>query len=270
MLRRILTAAILIPLVVWAILQLPTPAFAAVTGVFLALAVVEWAGLVPLHTRAAKIVYLILFALLAGGAWFLLQREPGWLYRLLPLAVVWWLVAAWWLRRPQLGTGWIAFKAPLALVVLLPAWLALSVLHARTGPAPGPELALFVFVLMWVADSGAYFTGRTLGRHKLAPRVSPGKTREGALGGLVGGGVFALAVGLWFGWTGNRLLAFVVLAVICVAVSIVGDLFISLLKRQQGLKDTGRLFPGHGGVLDRIDSLLAAVPVFVFGLEWLE
>lgn len=270
MLNRILTAAILIPLVVWAILRLPTAAFAAATGVFLALAVWEWAGLIPLRTRAAKILYLVLFAALAAGAWVLLQRHPEGLVALLPLAVTWWLVAALWLRWPQLGSGWMAFKIPLVLLAVLPAWLALGALHGRAEPAPGPVLALFVFVLMWVADSGAYFTGKTLGRHKLAPRVSPGKTWEGALGGFIGGGLFALAVGLWFGWSGNRLTGFVVLAGICVAVSIVGDLFISLLKRQQGLKDTGRLFPGHGGVLDRIDSLLAAAPVFVFGLEWLE
>lgn len=270
MLSRILTAAILIPLVVWAILQLPTAAFAAATGVFLALAVWEWAGLIPLRARAAKIAYLGVFSVIAVGAWWLLQRQPQWLLLLLPLVVIWWLVAALWLRWPQLGAGWSALKRVLVLLVALPAWLALDALHGRTGPAPGPELALFVFVLMWVADSGAYFTGKTLGRHKLAPRVSPGKTWEGALGGFVGGGLFALVVGLWFGWSGNRLTGFVVLAGICVAVSIVGDLFISLLKRQQGLKDTGRLFPGHGGVLDRIDSLLAAAPVFVYGLEWLE
>jgi phosphatidate cytidylyltransferase len=269
-LSRILTAAILIPLVVWAILRLPTPAFAAVTGAFLALGIWEWAGLIPLRARAAKLLYLIAFVALAAGAWWLLQRQPGYLLGVLPLVVAWWLLAGLWLFRPQLGAGWAALKMPLALVVVLPAWLALGALHARGAPAPGPELALFVFVLMWVADSGAYFTGKTLGRHKLAPRVSPGKTWEGALGGMAGGGLFALAVGLWFGWSGNRLAGFVVLALICVAVSIVGDLFISLLKRQQGLKDTGRLFPGHGGVLDRIDSLLAAAPVFVYGLEWLE
>lgn len=269
MLNRILTAAILIPLVVWAILQLPTPAFAAATGVFMALAVWEWAGLVPLRARGAKILYLLLFVALSAGAWWLLQREPAWLDRVLPLVALWWLLAALWLRRPQLGAGWVAFKFALALLALLPAWLALAALHARTAPAPGPELALFVFVLMWVADSGAYFTGKTLGRHKLAPRVSPGKTWEGAFGGFLASGLFAVAVGLWFGWSGNRLFGFVVLAGICVVVSIVGDLFISLLKRQQGLKDTGQIFPGHGGVLDRIDSLLAAAPVFVFGLGWL-
>lgn len=270
MLNRILTAVILIPLVIWAILRLPTPAFAAATGAFLALGVWEWTGLIPLRARGAKILYLLVFVALAAGAWWLLQQQPERLPDVLPLVVGWWLLATLWLFRPQLGAGWVALKIPLALLVVLPAWLALAWLHGQTGPVPGPQLALFVFVLMWVADSGAYFTGKTLGRHKLAPRVSPGKTWEGAFGGFVAGGLFALAAGAWFGWSGNRLFGFVVLAGVCVAVSIVGDLFISLLKRQQGLKDTGRLLPGHGGVLDRIDSLLAAAPVFLFGLGWLD
>ena len=269
MLNRILTAAILIPLVVWAILMLPTPAFAAATAAFLALGVWEWTGLIPLRARGAKFLYMIVFAAFGAGAWWLLQQGPAWLARALPLFVLWWLLAALWLRRPQLGAGWAALKMPLGLLVILQAWLALVWLHGLDSPAPGPQLALFAFVLMWVADSGAYFTGKTLGRHKLAPRVSPGKTWEGVFGGIVASGLFALAAGLWFGWSGERLLGFMVLAGICVVVSIVGDLFISLLKRQQGLKDTGQIFPGHGGVLDRIDSLLAAAPVFVFGLEWL-
>lgn len=266
MLKRLLTAVILIPLVVWGILRLPTPAFAGATGVFLALAVWEWAGLIPLQARPAKIFYLAVYMALAGCAWWGLQNQPEGLYWALPVVLLWWVLAALWLARPQLGSGWTQPKALLAVLVLLPGWLALIGVHGLAER--GPQLALFIFVLMWVADSGAYFAGRTLGRHKLAPRVSPGKTWEGAIGGLIGGALCALAAGLWFGWDGNRLFGFVVLAVVCVATSIVGDLFISLLKRQQGLKDTGNLFPGHGGVLDRIDSLLAAGPVFALGLHW--
>ena len=276
MLKRLLTAVILIPLVVFGILRLPTLAFTAAAGLFLVLALWEWAGLIPLRARAARLLYLAVSAVLSGGAWLLLQRQPQLLFGLLSLVAVWWLLAAVWLSRPQLGRDWTALKIVLPALVLVPAWLALSQLHG--AGAQGPLWVLFVFVLMWVADSAAYFSGRSLGRHKLAFRVSPGKTWEGAVGGLVGGALFALAVGGWSGWSGNRLLGFTVLAVICVAISIVGDLFISLLKRQQGLKDPGALFPGHGGVLDRIDSLVAAAPLFAFGmgigldsgLGWLE
>lgn len=268
MLKRLLTAVILIPLVVWAILGLPTPAFAIATGVFLALSAWEWSGLIPLRMRAAKIFYLILFMFMAGSAWWVIDQQPARLVWVLPLVMLWWVVAALWLQRPQLGRHWTKLKMLLPALVLLPVWLVLISLHKQ--PEHGPMLALFVFVLMWVADSGAYFAGRTFGKHKLLPQVSPGKTWEGAIGGLLVGGLLALGVAWWFGWTGGRLLGFVTLAVLCVLVSIVGDLFISLLKRQQGLKDTGTLFPGHGGVLDRIDSLLAAGPVFVYGLSWLD
>ncbi len=108
----------------------------------------------------------------------------------------------------------------------------------------------------------AYFAGKRLGRHKLAPRVSPGKTWVGVAGGLTGSAVFAVFAGQWFGWYGDRLIAFVALALLCAAISVVGDLFLSLLKRQQVSKTAAHLLPGHGGILDRIDSLTAAVPVF--------
>ena len=267
MLKRLLTAAFLIPLAVWGILRLPTPLFIAATGVFIALAVWEWTGLIPLRTLPAKLAYVLGFSILAGVAWTVQQQQPALLTYLLPAAVIWWLLAAVWLRAPQIGHDWVAFKFVLAVLVLLPAWLALAALHGRAEH--GPELALFIFVLMWVADSSAYFAGKRFGRHKLAPRVSPGKTWEGVAGGLTGSAVFAVFAGQWFGWYGNRLIAFVALALVCAAISIVGDLFFSLLKRQQNLKDTGHLFPGHGGILDRIDSLLAAVPVFLYGLNWL-
>ena len=265
MLKRLLTAVVLMPLVVLAILRLPTPGFEILAGLFLLLALWEWAGLIPLRNGTRKAVYLMTFAVVAGAAWWVVQGQAQLLVWLLTLVAVWWLVAAAWLGRPQLGRDWRALKILLPALVLVPAWLALGQLHG--AGSQGPQWVLFVVVLMWVADSAAYFSGKSLGRHKLAPRVSPGKTWEGAVGGLIGGALFALAAGSWFGWTGNRLLGFTVLAIICVAISIVGDLFISLLKRQEGLKDTGSLFPGHGGMLDRIDSLLAAVPLFVLGMS---
>lgn len=265
MLKRLLTAALLIPLVVWGILRLPTPAFVAVSGAFIAIAVWEWTGLIPLRALPAKIVYLLLFAASAGAAWYGLQQQPDLLGVVLPVAVIEWLFAAVWLRWPQVGRDWVAFKCVLALLALLPAWLALAALHGRVQH--GPELALFIFVLMWVADSGAYFAGKTFGRHKLAPRVSPGKTWEGVAGGLTASALLAVFAGQWFSLNGEGLVAFVALALICAAISVVGDLFFSLLKRQQNLKDTGHLFPGHGGILDRIDSLLAAAPVFLYGLN---
>ncbi|MFA7592837.1 MAG: phosphatidate cytidylyltransferase [Thiohalobacteraceae bacterium] len=268
MFKRLLTAVLLIPLVVGGVLLLPTAMLFTLGALLLGLAAWEWTGLVPLRPTVVRLVYgLLLMALLVLGG-FALQRQPALLQPSLMVALGWWLLAALWLGRPQLGRDRVVAKALLALPVLLPAGWALAALHAR--PEQGPALALFVLVLMWVADSGAYFAGRNFGRHKLAPRVSPNKTWEGVAGGLAGSLLFALLAGGWFGWTGGRLTGFVVLAVLCALLSVVGDLFISLLKRQQGLKDTGNLFPGHGGLLDRIDSLLAAAPLFALGLDWVE
>ena len=119
--------------------------------------------------------------------------------------------------------------------------------------------------LVWAADSGAYFAGRHLGKHKLAPTISPNKTVEGAVGGLLAGVAVAIGLGLWAGAGSAQLPALALVAALAVAVSIVGDLVESLLKRQAGVKDSGHLIPGHGGILDRIDGVLAAVPVFVVG-----
>jgi phosphatidate cytidylyltransferase len=162
-----------------------------------------------------------------------------------------------------LGTGIPVIKFIVALPVLVPAWGALNALHL--SDQQGPALVLFLVVLMWIADSGAYFAGRSLGRHKLAPSISPGKTWEGVFGGLVACAVYALIAGNWFSLGNLQLSLFIMLALVTAAISVAGDLFISLLKRQEGIKDSGNLIPGHGGILDRIDSLLAAAPVFLFG-----
>src|SRR5690606_17335644 len=128
----------------------------------------------------------------------------------------------------------------------------------------GPAVMLFLLLLVVAADVGAYFAGRRFGRNKLAPRVSPGKTWEGVIGGLLGAALIALAGGAWFG---VPLVPFVALCVVAVLASIVGDLTESLFKRHAGVKDSGTLLPGHGGVLDRVDSVTAAAPVFLIGLE---
>lgn len=123
-------------------------------------------------------------------------------------------------------------------------------------------MLLLCLALVWAADSAAYLVGRRFGRRKLCPQVSPGKTVEGLLGGLVGAALVGLIAGLALGLGGLRLAALVGLATACAAVSVVGDLAESLFKRRAGVKDSGDLLPGHGGVLDRIDALIAAAPLF--------
>jgi phosphatidate cytidylyltransferase len=188
--------------------------------------------------------------------WFGVQRDE--IDRLIHIALLWWVFALIWVaiaparvnRTTAAGAG---------LLVLVPAWLALSRLHAL-----GPELLLFLILLVVAADVGAYFAGRSFGRNKLAPRVSPGKTWEGVLGGFVAAAVMA-AVGVW--WFKVDAPRFAALCIIVVVASIIGDLTESLFKRHAGLKDSGTLLPGHGGLLDRVDSITAAAPVFLVGLE---
>ena len=162
------------------------------------------------------------------------------------------------------GRGGRIPAALAGLATLAPMWVAMERLYHHSGH--GPMLIVFVFVLIWAADIGAYFVGRRFGRYKLAPRVSPNKTWEGVLGGLALGALVALAGQAWFGFDAA---AFLPLCMAVILVSVVGDLTESLFKRQVGVKDSSGLLPGHGGVLDRIDSLTSAVPVWALGLVWL-
>lgn len=264
---RLITAAIVLPLVVASIIWLPTPALAVLFGGLLAIGAWEWSGLMALSSKTARGVLAGLCTCIFAVCWV-----PAWRAQiavwLLPLAVVWWLLAIVLLIRfPRgwdLSTGWPGFGATLGLLVLAAPFTALVALHAWSR---GAFLVLFLFVLIWAADTGAYFAGRAWGRAKLAPAVSPGKSREGAYGGI-GLALVAAALGGWiFGFAGLQLLVFVLLGGVTAAVSIIGDLTVSMFKRQAGVKDSGNIFPGHGGVLDRLDSVFAAAPVFVLGLE---
>jgi phosphatidate cytidylyltransferase len=175
-------------------------------------------------------------------------------------AVVWWLVALFWIMlAPERVHAVVAVIA--GFLVLVPCWLAL--VHLATHTSPHYGWVLFTLALVWAADTGAYFAGRFFGKVPLAPRVSPKKTWEGVIGGLVVSGAVAAVGGAWLGVGGAP---FIMLCVAVAAISVVGDLTESMLKRAAGLKDSGSLFPGHGGALDRIDSVTAAAPTLVFGL----
>lgn len=262
---RLITALVLVPLVVWGVLALPTPAFAAAVAAVLVLGAWEWARLIPLPVLPLRLGFALLAAALFyavwDSGWSVTAREP-----LLLAGIAWWLLALAWLARVDWSRGRMLVKGLAAAPALVPAWIALITLH---GTGQGGYWVLYLLVLVWVADSAAYFSGRRFGRRKLAPRISPGKTWEGVAGALLACAVLAMAVSLVPNWPARQQLLFVLLNLVAVALSIVGDLFISALKRQVGVKDSGRLIPGHGGVLDRIDSLLAAPPVFVGGLLYL-
>jgi phosphatidate cytidylyltransferase len=150
------------------------------------------------------------------------------------------------------------YKVLIGWFILLSAWMFLSRLRSFYGP----EMTMYFLILIWVADISAYFAGKKWGKTKLAPEISPGKTVAGMYGALISGLVCAVVLSLIYGFQPMIASDFVLLSVLTVLISIYGDLFVSVVKRQRGVKDSGALLPGHGGVLDRVDSLIAAIPFF--------
>ena len=261
--KRVTTAAVLVALLLAVILWLrPEATVVAVTLVVITGAW-EWSAFLRPPNMAYRLGYVALIAVLLPLAWRLTQ-VPGGRDLLLNIALVWWVIALLWV---MLAPRWVAaWSAALAgVLALVPAWVAL--LSLRLDLERGAEWILFALVLVWAADIGAFFIGRKFGRLRLAPSVSPGKTWEGVLDGMVASALVAVLGNWWFGRTFAIPLAqFLPMCLAVVAFSIVGDLTESLLKRFAGVKDSGSLFPGHGGVMDRIDSVTGAAPILLFGL----
>lgn len=263
--QRVITALLMAPVALLVVLWLPHDVTALVLALLVAAGAWEWSAFPQFPRTTVRYLYVLLIvagmaALWWGGA-VPLQLSGGsaahvnWV---LLAACAWWVLALLWIACIPTHVG--RTSAIIAgFFVLIPAWLALVRLHSLA-----PQLVLFLILLVVAADVGAYFGGRQFGRHKLAPRVSPGKTWEGVAGGLVAAGVMA-AVGVY--WFNVRPAPFAALCAVVVVASIVGDLTESLFKRHAGLKDSGTLLPGHGGVLDRVDSVTAAAPIFLVGLE---
>ncbi|MEY6431647.1 phosphatidate cytidylyltransferase [Thioalkalicoccus limnaeus] len=263
--RRATTAALLIPLTVTVVLWSPTSIFGLYFAAFVLLGAWEWTGLAGLARIPARVGYLVTIGAALLGLWFV---PPGpWSLWLLAGAALWWWWLALTLPRIQTVTPTAGLSARLlltGLIVLVGPWVAMVHLHGAL-PA-GPLLLLFLLVLIWVADSAAYFSGRRWGKAKLAPALSPGKTWAGVHGALIGAALCGAALGLALELDWHETLLAILICGLTVAISIVGDLYESLLKRRRGLKDSGRLLPGHGGVLDRIDSLTSAAPIFTLGV----
>ncbi|GMQ87151.1 MAG: phosphatidate cytidylyltransferase [Gammaproteobacteria bacterium] len=267
--QRLVSALIMVPLVVLAVLKLDMFWFALLAAALMLLAAWEWGSLIPLRDTGARIGYLALILALIAVSWRSARAEI-FVDTVLWAALAWWLFVLFWITRPALGAGETGAhslaKALLGCGLMVSTWLALVVLHSR--PDQGPHWVLYLLVLVWVADSGAFFAGRQFGHTRLAPKVSPGKTWEGVFGALIACALFAFGYAIFLELRGAALTAFILVSLVTVLFSIAGDLLESLLKRQHGVKDSGTLIPGHGGILDRIDSLFAAAPIFLFGLRW--
>jgi phosphatidate cytidylyltransferase len=229
-------------------------------SVIVLLGALEWSAFLGAAHHATRLGYVVLI----GALCFFGQDLSTAQFRLMLVAsLIWWCLALLWIARAS--TRVHALVAAFAGVfVLVPTWLVLLRIDAYWPR--GPQWTLFILALAFGCDTGAYFAGHRFGRVKLAPSISPGKTWEGVFGGVALAALLAIAGGLWFG---QPLGVFVPLCLGAAGFSIVGDLLESLLKRSSGLKDSGRIFPGHGGVLDRIDSVTAATPIIALGLLWL-
>lgn len=260
---RILTALILIPLAIASIFYLPLFPFAVLTAALFLIAAWEWTRLMGITRISFRLLFLLLT--LAVFAFFLIL--PAGL--LLSLAVLTWLVITYFVFHFELFSRlWTQYFLPRAIIglwILGLGWYGINFILAQHM---GSMYLLLLLVWVWSADTGAYFIGRWLGKTKLAPKISPGKSIAGFWGGIVLTLVVAAVVGYFLPKGPIHYLELFILALMTALVSVLGDLFESMVKRQSGTKDSGHLLPGHGGMLDRLDSLISTAPIFA-AILWL-
>jgi phosphatidate cytidylyltransferase len=289
LLKRIITALVLASLIALAVFTLPTESFSfnfsLVIGLITLLGAWEWTNLAGVTSPIKRVLFLLALILPMAGLHFwtqileLIAQATDWpdvrdysgvLEWLVIPPVLFWILVMILIRNAPTGMLNLKmktrYKVFIGWFVLLSAWMFLSRLRAFYGP----EMTMYFLVLIWAADVAAYFTGKKWGKTKLAPEISPGKTVAGMIGALIAGAIFAASFIGYYGYQDGfiwaRIFDFILLSVLTVLISIYGDLFISVVKRQCGAKDSGTLLPGHGGVLDRIDSLIAAIPFFYAGI----
>jgi len=266
LIKRLLTAVFLIPLVIIATLKLDSSEFIMAAMLVLVIGSWEFSSLIKMRHWLAKTSYIL--ALMA--ATYYLNQAPFWLMPLLVITLLWWVVNSYWIinfpRHTRYWHSFITTRLVNGFFFFVPLVVALSALHQTDS-----SLVLLLLALVWAADSGAYIVGRSIGKNKLLPNVSPGKTIEGVLGGTLFS-VGVMFVYVRFGFENaafEQYFFYGILSLVVTLASILGDLFESLHKRLAGVKDSGILLPGHGGLFDRIDSLTASAPIFFLAYSFL-
>lgn len=276
--QRILTAVVLAPLTIAAIFYLPLQYFAGLLLAIMCIGAWEWGPLMGFINKSRRLLFVLTNVVLIGSIWYLLPPQQLWLaeHQLQsPVLYLLWLSVAWWALSafltflyPRCSSFWSSHRSIRGVfgwLTLVPTWLAFVVLRGSeysVDPYHGAQLLMSLFLMVWGADIGAYFVGKAIGKHKLLPNVSPGKTLEGFFGGMVFACLLVSLAGYIMQWNWQQLSTVLMVTIAITTISVLGDLNESMFKRQAGIKDSGSILPGHGGILDRIDSLTATAPIF--------
>lgn len=271
--QRIITALILAPLVILGIFKLPLIGFIIALTAITLLGFWEWTQFTESNSRIAALVPAVV---VTGLSFLFISPDAASLnqlatphYTVLALGFAWWIIASGMaITYPKTTNLWQNSKVlrhVFGFLTLIPFLWSVIILRASdisVDPYHGAKLVLYVCFLVWAADSGAYFAGKSMGKRKMAPHVSPNKTIEGLIGGIIAALIVGWLFAGWFDIQFTSPIHMVIITLITVVISVLGDLVESMFKRVSGIKDSSNIIPGHGGILDRIDSLTAAFPVF--------
>jgi phosphatidate cytidylyltransferase len=276
--QRITTALILAPLAILAIFYLPIAYFSGLLMAIVAVGAWEWSSFMGLKQPVYRLLYSATTLIIISLFWLLTPAVGTWNLNSdisFEISALLWLSSLWWVTAillifsyPKLNKLWANSSLLIGLLgwlVLVPTWLAFVFLRTNNynlDEFHGAQLLMYLFMLVWSADIGAYFVGKSVGKNKLLPNVSPGKTIEGFIGGVFCAVILTLFVGVILDWSSTKLVTALFVTLLITSISVLGDLTESMFKRQAGVKDSGTILPGHGGILDRIDSLTATAPVF--------